>query len=298
MAETNSDTNARPLLRSILLWSLAILLTFACFSYQDKTGPTYPLQGQFSTEKGDVHFKFLRSENIGTGLQVMFVKPVPEGIVGSVKYRRFKSHDDWSTLEMQAGEFEFSRRGRKESVTGLGAELPTLQVRAGKYEYFVYVSVDGGEPVSITGEAPVYARYKGAVPVYVLVPHILVVFLSMAFALRTTLEALVDGRFKWMLWATIISLIFGAFVLGPLVQKYAFGVLWSGVPFGWDWTDNKVLVELAFWIFALWANRGDKRNRWSVLLAGIVTLVVYFIPHSIFGSEYDFRTGTGRGTIG
>jgi hypothetical protein len=29
-----------------------------------------------------------------------------------------------------------------------------------------------------------------------------------------------------------------------------------------------------------------------------VTLVVYFIPHSIFGSEYDFTKGAGRGTTG
>lgn len=298
MSAMKTDANSRPVLRSILLWCLAVIFTFACFSYQDKTGPTYPLEGNFATAKGDVHFKFLRSENIGTSLKIMLVAPVPSGISGSVKYRRFKSHDEWSTIEMQPGNFEFSRRGRKESVTGMGAELPSLDVRAGKYEYFVNVSVDGGEPASITGETPVYARYKGAVPAYVLVPHILVVFLSMAFALRTILEAIVDGRFKWLLWATIISLIIGAFVLGPLVQLYAFGVLWSGVPFGWDWTDNKVLVELAFWIFALWANRGENRNRWSVFLAGIATLIVYFIPHSIFGSEYDFRTGTGRGTIG
>ena len=32
--------------------------------------------------------------------------------------------------------------------------------------------------------------------------------------------------------------------------------------------------------------------------AALVTLVVYFIPHSIFGSEYNYRTGTGRGTTG
>ncbi len=298
MSAMKNAFNSRPLLISLLLWYLAILLTFACFNYQDKTGPTYPLEGHFNTANGSVHFKFLRSENIGTSLKIMFVDPLPQGVSGSVKFRRFKSHDDWSTIEMQAGYFEFTRRSRKESVSGMGAELPSLEVRAGKYEYFVYIKTDGGEAVSITGDEPVYARYKGAVPAFVLVPHIFVVFLSMAFAIRTTLETLIDGRFKWMLWATISSLVFGAFVLGPLVQWYAFGVFWSGVPFGWDWTDNKVLVELVFWIIALYLNRGDRRNRWSVLLAGVVTLVVYFIPHSIFGSEYDFRSGTGRGTVG
>ncbi|GAB4422445.1 MAG: hypothetical protein Kow002_11750 [Anaerolineales bacterium] len=77
-----------------------------------------------------------------------------------------------------------------------------------------------------------------------------------------------------------------------------FGVWWSGVPFGYDWTDNKVLVELIFWLIAAYMNRDNLRNRSSVYLAGFVTLLVYFIPHSIFGSEYDYRTGTGHGTAG
>jgi hypothetical protein len=120
----------------------------------------------------------------------------------------------------------------------------------------------------------------------------------MILAVRTTLEALVDGSFRWMIWASVGSLLLGAFVLGPLVQWYAFGVWWAGIPFGYDWTDNKVLVELAFWIPAVLLNLGKRRNRSSVVLAGVVTLVVFFIPHSLFGSEYDYRTGGGRGTAG
>ena len=50
-----------------------------------------------------------------------------------------------------------------------------------------------------------------------------------------------------MINATIITLIIGAFILGPLVPWYAFGVWRSGIPFGYDWTDNKVLLELVFW---------------------------------------------------
>jgi len=30
----------------------------------------------------------------------------------------------------------------------------------------------------------------------------------------------------------------------------------------------------------------------------LVTLAVYFIPHSIFGSQYNYSTGSGRGTTG
>ncbi|MFZ5516831.1 MAG: hypothetical protein ACOY90_09350 [Candidatus Zhuqueibacterota bacterium] len=283
---------------SVVLWIISIALTIGCFTYQDKTGPTYPLEGELPTTKGVVNFKFQRSENIGTDLKILLLEPVPEGITGFVKYRRFRSHDDWSVMPMEKGAFEFTRRGRTETVRGMGAELPGLDVRAGKYEFFVYVDAGEAEPISVTGEKPVYARYKGAVPHLVLLFHILAIFASMALAIRTTLEALVDGRYKGMLWATIISFLAGGFVLGPWVQWYAFGVWWSGVPFGYDWTDNKVLVELVFWLIALFMNWGGKRNRWSIYLAGVVTLFIYFIPHSIFGSEYDFRTGRGRGTIG
>jgi hypothetical protein len=104
----------------------------------------------------------------------------------------------------------------------------------------------------------------------------------MTFAIRTTLEAIIDGNYKWMVKVTIITLLFGGFLLGPLLQWYAFGVWWSGILIGYDWTDNKVLIELIFWLVEAYLNRGTQHNRKSVYLAGFVTLLVYFIPHSIY----------------
>ncbi len=138
-------------------------------------------------------------------------------------------------------------------------------------------------------------------PRVVLLVHILVVFLSMTLALRTGMQAIAGGEVRGLLWATIGSLVLGAFVLGPIVQKYAFGVWWSGVPFGYDWTDNKVLVELLAWLGAAAAallSRSPRTVRAAVIGATVVTLAVYFIPHSIFGSEYDYTRGSGHGTAG
>ena len=288
----------KPKLSSALLWLLSGLITIGCFMYQDKTGPTYPLEGIIDTAEGEVNFKFLRSETIGTDLKIMLLDPVPEEVNGYVQYRRYKSDDDWAEMPMAAGKFEFTRRGRTETVEGFGAELPFLQERAGKYEYFVYIDDGSSAAVSVTGDKVIYARYKAEVPMTVLFFHILAIFVSMTIAIRTTFAALIEEKFKGLIKATIISLIIGAFILGPLVQWYAFGVWWSGIPFGYDWTDNKVVVELVFWVLAAYLNRGKLENRKSVLLAGFVTLLVYFIPHSIFGSEYDYRTGTGHGTAG
>ncbi len=123
----------------------------------------------------------------------------------------------------------------------------------------------------------------------------------MTLAIRTGLQAITGGELRGLLWATIVSLLLGAFVLGPIVQKYAFGVYWSGWPFGYDWTDNKVLVELAAWLGAAGVaslSRSPRAARAAVLVATAVTLAVYFIPHSIFGSEYDYTRGSGHGTAG
>jgi hypothetical protein len=286
--------------KRILPWVVAAALTVACFAFQNRTGPTYPLEGKFATARGDVAFKFLRSEEIGTGLQIMLRDPVPPGVSGKVRYRRFKSNDAWKEVPLGAGTFRFSRRGTAEEVRGVGATLPSLPERAGKYEYQVFLD-DGSGPRSVTGDRPVYARYKAPVPRAVLLVHILVIFLSMTLALRTGLQALAGGEVKGLTWATIGSLVLGAFVLGPIVQKYAFGVYWSGWPYGYDWTDNKVMFELAAWLVAAATAAFSTRPRLvrgMVILATAVTLAVYFIPHSIFGSEYDYTRGAGHGTAG
>ncbi|MGK2858136.1 MAG: hypothetical protein ACSLFQ_13115 [Thermoanaerobaculia bacterium] len=199
---------------------------------------------------------------------------------------------------MKRGEFQFTRRGQSSTLTGVGVALPGLPERAGKYEIFLKVADANGTFVSVTGDRPVYARFKGAVPAPALIAHILVIFASMMFATRTVLEAIVDGDYRWMLHATIVSLLLGAFLLGPLIQWYAFGVWWAGVPLGYDWTDNKVLVALLAWGVAAWANHGGRRSRLAIYAAGVVTLLVYFIPHSVFGSEFDYTTGKGHGTAG
>lgn len=284
-------------LRNAALWALSLAVTVGCLRYQDTTGPTYPLEGGFATDAGLVRFKFMRSETIGRDLALVLRDPVPSEIRGVVTYRRHKSRDDWTTIPLRRGSFESTRRGRKETIHGMGALLPSLRERAGKYEYSVHVDDGTGKSRCLTGIRPVVARYKGAVPMWALALHILAVFASMCLAIRTVLGAMAHGRYRPLLWATIVSLVLGGFMLGPLVQWYAFGVWWSGIPFGLDWTDNKVLVGLGFWIAALLKNRHAHNRRW-VYLAGVATLLVYFIPHSIFGSEFDYTTGAGRGTAG
>jgi len=78
-------------------------------------------------------------------------------------------------------------------------------------------------------------------------------------------------------------------ILGPVVQKYAFGALWTGIPFGWDLTDNKTLIAFIFWILAVMLNR-KKDKPLVTVLAAFILLMVYSIPHSLFGSELDYTS--------
>ena len=111
----------------------------------------------------------------------------------------------------------------------------------------------------------------------------------MLFAMRTGIEALrpKSNPRKLALWTTGF-LIAGGMILGPLVQKFAFGKFWTGFPLGSDLTDNKTLIAVIAWIVAIIAGRGGKPARGWVLAAVIILLAVYFIPHSLFGSELDY----------
>jgi hypothetical protein len=93
----------------------------------------------------------------------------------------------------------------------------------------------------------------------------------------------------------VILFIVGGFIFGPIVQKLAFGAFWTGFPFGHDLTDNKVLFGLLIWLLALWRIPGSPVNeRWWVVAASISLLLIYLIPHSMLGSELDFRELEGQ----
>jgi hypothetical protein len=89
---------------------------------------------------------------------------------------------------------------------------------------------------------------------------------------------------------TVGLLFAGGFIFGPLVQKLAFGTWWTGVPNGWDLTDNKTLIAMVFWVIAFIAGRGGRRARPWTVAAAMLMLVVFMIPHSLFGSELRYPT--------
>ena len=104
------------------------------------------------------------------------------------------------------------------------------------------------------------------------------------------------NKYKIIGILAFITLFLGGMIFGPIVQKFAFDEFWAGVPFAWDLTDNKTLVAVLFWAFALWTNRTKPRPALTIV-AAIVMLAIYAIPHSMYGSELDPETGEIRQAI-
>jgi hypothetical protein len=256
---------------SFLWWIFAIVFTIAIASYQRITGPTYPKDSTVNLSNSELRFKLIRSHGDGEAEIKLYI-PNKE-IKGKIYFKRFKSFDKWTAADMV-------RNG-----DNLSFSLPH-QPPAGKIEYLVTLD-NGLQQVNLTRE-PVIIRFTGKVPLFILIPHIIIIFLAMLFSTRTGIEALIRGSktYKYTIW-TIVLLFFGGLVLGPIVQYYAFGAFWTGWPFGGDLTDNKTLLAFIFWIIAFFVLRKHPENRFWPIMASIVMLLVYLIPHSVLGSEID-----------
>lgn len=259
--------------KSILLWILSFILMAGAAVYQRMTGPTYPAHGKVVIAGETIKYKLIRTWEGTTDAEVT-VKVPDQKIEGKYRFKRYKSYDKWSEKPMV-------RKG-----DSLIAYLPG-QAAAGKVQYEIYLGTNGN--FTKLEEDPLTLRYKGAVPLWILIPHIITIFLAMLFSTRTGIEALINGRnlVNYTKW-TVILFTIGGLILGPIVQKYAFGVYWSGWPFGQDLTDNKTLIAFVMWVTAYFQVRNNPNKKGWVIAASIVLLLVYMIPHSMFGSEIDY----------
>jgi hypothetical protein len=260
-------------LKNWLIWIFAFIFTVFIAGYQRRTGPTYPVN-----VKKEIGHKVIKAELIRTydgKDDARVILNIPDtSIQGKVQFRRFKSYDNWTTAPM-------IRKG-----DSLIASLPHQDI-AGKVMYHITL-VKGNEQVLLNDE-PAVLRYKGHVPMYILLPHILIIFLAMLFSTITGLEAITKGKntLKYT-WITIITLFVGGLILGPIVQKFSFDVFWAGWPFGHDLTDNKSVVAFIFWVIALIVQYKNREKRFWTILASLVLLIVFLIPHSMLGSEIDY----------
>ena len=267
---------------SVLLWVLAFFLTALTFVYQRMTGPTYPVRGKEILNGTGIGYYLLRSYTIDKGNMPVRITADDKAVTAFLNYKRYKTDDQWTEIEM-------TRNGET-----LAAEIPVQPV-AGKIEYSIRVNINGENFILNKGKS-VVARFKGPVPTVFLILHVIFMFFSIFFALRTCMEALrKEGNYSWMVNWTLGIVFIGGMILGPIVQEYTFGDYWTGFPFGYDLTDNKVLIAVLFWLIAFFLK---KKSKWWVVLAAVVMLVIYLIPHSVLGSELDYSTGKMKNKYG
>jgi hypothetical protein len=255
-------------------WTIAVLLTLTSAVWQRMSGPTYPMKGSVRLAGQEIALRLERSYSI-TGRQPVTVAVADSEVTGTVQWRRFPTNDPWSTLQM-------TRQGDTLETAIPPAPEPLMPM-AGKLEYRVTLA-KGGESVSYP-DKPAVTRFKGDVPAAILIPHVAAMFFGMLFATRAAMAALFGGETRDPSLLAFALLVFGGLVLGPAVQKLAFGEYWTGVPFGYDLTDNKTLIAAVAWVLAVIQLRGGRQARVAVALAAIVTMVVFAIPHSVWGSQ-------------
>ena len=268
--------------RRILLWVLGVILTLAAAYYQRVTGPTYPKKINFTLNEKDYESKLIRSH--GGEDDALITLDIDNSNVNAIifyKHYPVINDEEWTSVNFN-----------HETVEGknvMTAKLPH-QPPAGKLIYQIEIT-EANDKAALFNEEPIVIRFKGDVPAFILIPHVIFIFFAMFLANVSGLFAAFKiPQFKRYTTITLILMLLGGMILGPIVQKYAFLEFWAGVPFGWDLTDNKLLIAFLAWLVAWIINR-KKENRTSVIIASLITIIIFSIPHSMFGSELNRETG-------
>jgi hypothetical protein len=280
-------------MKKFLLWLLAFVITVVAAFYQRETGPTYPKRLKIPLNGTLTELKLVRSLSLNEKPEVR-LNINDTSIKARLFYKRYKTDEEYKVTDFVYKIYPvhspfMNKVFKIYEEKGFFASVPQ-QPPAGKIQYYFEITDSKGTR-SFLKDTPVVIRFKGDVPASVLVPHILLMFVAMLFSTLAGLLAIakIPVYKKYALW-TLFLFIIGGFILGPLVQYFAFGELWTGIPFGWDLTDNKTLIALIFWILAVIMNKRDDKPFYTIL-AAIVLLVVFSIPHSLFGSELNYSSG-------
>lgn len=264
---------------NVTLWIIAVVITAVSIIYQNTTGPTYPKKGNIIFAGKQIDFKLDRSWLINSDCPVK-IYTNDSLIKGALVWKRFNMQDN-----------EMSKPMRYENGY-LIAELDKQERTATKLQYYIQLSTlqSGSQNVDQLGYIPdkggVVIRFRGDVPFMIIILHIIFIFAFELLSLKTGMEYFrKEPKYKAYIFWTLGLGIIGGFLLGPLVQYYAFGEYWTGFPFGFDLTDNKMLIAFAAWVVALIALFKSKKPGYWVLGATLITMAIFLIPHSVLSGN-------------
>ena len=270
-------------MKKILLWVAAVFMAIAAMIYQRSTGPTYEYKGYLEHDGQEYKYELLRSQETTEGAKIELPSIEGTQYKASLHYKRYQTKDSITDLDFRLDE-------NKQFV----AQLP-VQPAAGKMEYYITGEINGEHfDIPAKGEDRIVLRYKDPVSDYILIPHVLMMIIVIIFGIRAGLSALFgDGSMRRWTAVAFFAMTLGGMILGPMVQKSAFGEYWTGFPFGGDFTDNKMLIMWLAWALALAIigfkpKKKETISRATVIMAAVVMTIVYLIPHSLGGSTLDY----------
>lgn len=272
------------MMKKVLLLILAVVLALSAMIYQRSTGPTYGYKGSLENGRESYKYELLRAHETTAGARIEMPQVEGAEYRATLNYKRYQTEDEITPLDFSL-----------DSDNRFTAQLP-VQPAAGKMEYFITGTVNGNAfRIPETAEDNIVLRYKDPVSDYILIPHVTMMIIVILFGIRAGLGSIFnDGTMrKWTIVA-FASMTLGGMILGPLVQKSAFGEYWTGFPYGGDFTDNKMLIMWLAWALALAVigfkpKKKENASRVAVILAAAVMTVVYLIPHSMGGSTLDYE---------
>jgi hypothetical protein len=268
--------------KEVVLWVVAVALMIAAAGYQRRTGPSYPARGEYAVAGQTYEYRLPRNALTSADMRIAIDDP-GDGAAATLYFKRYRTDDPFTSLPLAAEDDE------------LVGFIPA-QPAAGKVEYFLILeAAEGRVIVPGASKGNVVMRFKDRVPLLSLLPHIFMMFFAILFGMRAGLAAVFSiDPMRRLTWVTLGGMTLGGMILGPIAQKYAFGAYWTGFPFDYDLTDNKVLIMWLVWVIACLVigkrPRKDERvARLAVVLAALVMAVVYVIPHSARGTELDYE---------
>jgi hypothetical protein len=233
-------------------------------------------------------------EHVGDGGPDIVVKVISGSTEGVLK------EDGLRLLFRGRGmeQFATTYMGKAGTPSVFQASIPHHE-RGAWVDYKIEVHGIGGELLTfpgIAGEGIYYSvRFKGSVPKFWLVLHIVTMFLGLLLFLVAAylswkyLKARggYEGIEKISLWGLALLFI-GGFPLGFLMGYYTFGKPWTGFPLGGDVTDTKTLIVFVYWLIAIFfrarsSEDETKQRRYArlVIWGAALAAFIYLIPHSI-----------------
>jgi hypothetical protein len=250
-------------------WALALVLSLAGLFAQRLLSSELPLVVLLGEEGRPVTTELARV-HVGPGGQRLSVQGVEADWTGVLIWRP------------SGGEGDFTRTPLRNLGSLITGEIPA-HTRGARVEYRLELETPGGL-LRLPEHGTVVTRFRGAAPFWVSLSHIVLIALALLLAMRAGLEALALGEHALgFAVGALLTFLSGGLIVGPLMKHHAYGLLWTGPPIGLDSTDTKTLIVAIAWLLPLLLRaRGRRVRRW-IILAALLSLAAFLIPHSTFG---------------